>query len=643
MIRSSRLVAPALLSFFVVACGGAPAPEAKTPAAAPAPKAPPAPPPADVSAVPEPEGLVAFARLAKPNEALKVVGSWVHLPMPGAEQLGSLVTGVSTGTAIDLDFPLDYAVSVVGTKKRGAISAAVRSMDEAKAAFAKFKLVPAENGALLIQGLEEAADPDGDGDGDARVCELAPAAGAASARLICGDSDEALASLGPWLARTAPRATYPADLHVEARMAPVRPQIEAARRLLPLFAGSALGVKRGENPAFDELFHATIEDLADFAGDADTINVDAMLAEAQATVTLTTAFRGTSSTLARLAVGHPERADAPPPAFWKLPADTDAAYFHRQIDPADFDKVRDHLANAIGAWLEKEKVADADRKVLRDAATHTFEMLGVPGVYGKGLDVAEATRAQAAIGSAKDDAAREEAERLAAEKLAGWMAMEIEAPAPKVAATAKEWATAWARPGIAKWAKGLATDAPPPSFKTAPLPKGIAAKDASHFTITTYRPHHVEKGKKKPPQGKPLVLHLLTVPEGNATWLVFAADEALAVAKANEVTAKSSASPLAARAGLAPMKDARMSAGGFVSARGLASGLPFTWVLGPYWESVGDDDLARLANAPEQGATAIPFQLVARPGGGAEPAGTFVATVTVPKEAIEAIVRLAVR
>jgi hypothetical protein len=460
--------------------------------------------------------------------------------------------------------------------------------------------------------------------------------------LVCGDSDEALRDLGPWLARTAPRTSYPSDVHVEARLAPVRPLVEQGRRFLPLLAGSAVGVKRGENAAVDELFRAVIEDLADFAGDADVIAIDAMLAEAQGTLTLTAGFRGTTSTLARLAVGHPERADAPPPAFWRLPADTDSAFFHRAIEPTDFARIRDRLAAAFAAWLEKGGIADADRKALRDVSVHTFDLFGVPAVYAKGVDAAEVARTQSALDGTKDDAAREEAERLAAVALAGWMAVEVDAPPAKVAATAKEWATAWGRPGVAKWAKTLATDAAAPTIKSLPMPAGIPAKDAAHLAITTWRPHHVEagKGKKKPAPGKPMVLHVLTVPDGASTWLVVAPDEALAVAKAKEVTAAGGSSPLAARAGLASMKNAKMSSGGFIAPRALASNGPFS-VLGSFWDGVKTDDFARLANAPDQGATPITFQVSARPGDGTEPAGTFVATVAVPKAAIEAIVRMA--
>ena len=146
--------------------------------------------------------------------------------------------------------------------------------------------------------------------------------------------------------------------------------------------------------------------------------------------------------------------------------------------------------------------------------------------------------------------------------------------------------------------------------------------------------------KKRAP-GKPLVLHALVVPDGNASWLVFAADEALAVAKAKELLA-TGPSALASRPGVAPMKDARMNAGGFVSARALSVGDAFAWTLDPPWEKLDGDPLAGIASASDQAMTPIPLQLTTAPASSASPAGTFTATMTVPKTAIAAIVRMAI-
>src|SRR5580704_3909187 len=114
--RPLALLAPRAASFFsrpaqtalglslvaCAACGSPPPPSG--PAAPPPPSAtaPAPPPPPDLTPTPEPEGLIAFARASKPSEALKVIGAWVQMAMPGPAEVGSLVAGESTGNLIDL-------------------------------------------------------------------------------------------------------------------------------------------------------------------------------------------------------------------------------------------------------------------------------------------------------------------------------------------------------------------------------------------------------------------------------------------------------------------------------------------------------------------------------------------------------------
>jgi hypothetical protein len=596
--------------------------------------------------VPEPDGLLVFARASSPREALKAVGGWIQTPAPGANEVGALVAGEPLGPIVDLDQPLDFVLTLRGREPHGAISAAVRSMDEAKAALAKFTLVPGENGAFEIQGLGKPAG-DGDGDveaGNARVCELIPSFGAAATRLVCAETKGALRELAPWMARTAPRTTFPADVHVELRFAPIRPVAAQMRRLLPMLVGSALGGRLRGSPEADEIFRATVDDAIDFTSDAEDIDLDARLGESQAELTVTSHLRSSTSLLARLAVAHPERAGAPPASFWKLPGDADLAYFHRGLDAADIERARDHVADMVAGALGHEGLADADRKALREAASHTLDLLAAPSSYAKGLDAEGAAKAIAALRAAPsgDEGAREEARRVAAEKMAGWFVVGVDAPAATVAATEKEWVAAWSRPGVAAWRKAKAGDSAPPVVRLAPLPKGVPA--TSHLEVVVARGHASsdgKKGAKPPPPGKPTVMHALVVPDDRASWIVFAADLDLAVAKAKELLAAGSAPPLEGRAGLSPMKDARMNAGGFVTPRAFAVGDVFSWALSPdRWKGLDADPLGALASAPDQGTIPIPFELASQPGGGASPTGTFTTTVTVPKGAIDALVKM---
>jgi hypothetical protein len=633
----------ASLAVALVACGGAPPP----PAAAPAPLAPvaaPAPPPPDLGPIAEPQGVVVFARASKPSAALQVVGGWAGLPMPNADDLGRLVAGESLRNLFDLDQPIDFALVLRGRSLSGAISAAVRSLDEAKAALSKYKLTPCDDGALLIEGLGKPVGASADqSDGEARVCELAPAFGSAATRIVCAESDEALRTIGPWLLRGAPRLTFPADVHVDVRLGPVRALVDPMRRALPILAGAALHVHRSEIQEINETFHAAIDDLADFTSDCDTIALDAMLGDAQGVATVTAQFRSATSLIARLAVSHPERAGAPPPAFWKLPADTDAAFFHRGVDAHDFEATHDRIGRLVAALLGHEGLDEPDRNALSGVLMHGLDFMTARSWYGKGIDADAAAKAVGAIRDVKDgdDAAREEAERLAAEKMAGWSVIGLDVPSTSVVALEKEAVAAWARGGVATWAKTKWTDSPAPTIKMTPAPKSLGVKDATQLEVAVYRPHPAEspKARKKKPAGKPLVLHVLVVPDGaSSAWVVLAADEDLAVAKAKEVLAGGGA--LASRPGLAPLKDAHVTSAGFLSARGLGLKDSLTWVLATPWHHLSRESLAAVAAAPDHGTTPILFQTTAQPGSGSTAAGTFSTTVTIPRAAIASLVGL---
>src|SRR5439155_18787268 len=127
--------------------------------------------------------------------------------------LGEIVSGDAVGAIVDLDQPIDFAIEAtprgMSVKPNAAISAAVKSLDAAKSALAKYKLVPGDNGSLRVEGLGKVPEADGDEEGPSRVCALAPSFGAASTRLVCGDSQAALDALAPYLTRTASRTTFP--------------------------------------------------------------------------------------------------------------------------------------------------------------------------------------------------------------------------------------------------------------------------------------------------------------------------------------------------------------------------------------------------------------------------------------------------
>lgn len=698
----SGLVASSVL--VVAACGGgSPPPHAPAPATAAkvGGEAPP-----DVSAVPTPEKLLVFARVNRPGQVVNAVGGWVGLPLPAADAVGEILSGETVGGAIDLDQPVDVAVAGDprghSPKPQWAMAAAVKSPSEAREILGKtFSMTGGKNGVVRLEEKGRPKGDDADDDEDERHCALYPAfvpGGGTGVRLVCSSTPGGLESLGPYLSRTAPRQAYPSDLHVDATLSPLRPLIQTGRTLLPAMAANMLGVKRAESAAIADLATAMIGDVVDFALDLDKLSVDAKVDEAAASATLVSSFQDSSSLLARLATSHPERADAPPQAFWRLPADTDTAFFHRGVDAKDLDHPRDLLLKVVDDALDKEGAPAADKKALDDALTHLASLLTSPGVVARGMDWAAIQKAMAAqraagtepapkpgakpgAGTAATSPAAEAARTTAWSSLAGWAMAEVDQPAAQVGGAAKELAAAMSRPGVVKWLKSsTAAGAPPLSVKIAPASAkaGKLPNDTVHLTVTSV--HVIDEGEhgaprpvapaapgaaagkgaaaatptagataaaaaSKPKLAKPVTLHLFIVPDNGHAWIAFGLDEALLGSRLRAVLGTAAASEpagtIADREGLGDLRSAKPSSGGFLDSRSLFAGTPIGYVTMRMPQRTLNDPFRGLAATPSQGATAIPFTFLAQaPANGAK-GGTFVMTTKVPKAAIVDLVAIA--
>ncbi len=626
----------------LAACGSPPPP---APPPAPASASKPvvketAPPPADVSAVPRPDALVLFARLARPEPSLKLLGNWTRLPMPSADVLSELFSGAPVGKILDLSQPLDIAVMLGGDARSPdpqiAVSAAVRSLDEVRGALGdKHKLVPSgTSGVLRIEGL---------GTGQDGVCDLVPSFGAAATRLVCADGSAGSESLEPWLARSAPRDAFPSDLHIELRMAALRPLVKQFRGMLPMLLGRMVDARSG-GQAVGQAVDAAVADLADFSGDLDVIGLDVSLSDPGADAVMTASFSGTAAVMTRLALAHPERADAPPPAFWHAPADADLAYFTRGVEARDIAHARALGEGVLLAALEKQSLPEADRKALVDPVMRYLDLHTGPIVYARGLDMARVDKARGELDRATD-AGRKDAETAYLGALSGWSVVQTAEPIAKVSQIAKDLSSALSRPGFAKWAKGELRGAPPPSARLTPVPKAAQLPDGTlHMEVAvtdaTPAPATVAHGAAASKPGKARVDHVLAVPDAGKTWIVLAADLDLAVAKAKAVLPGApDAGTLAKRSDLEGLRDGKVSSAGFVSARGLLAPSPLRYVVGgasmprgPLFEG--------LANSPAQGATAVLFTTRAEARG---VAGSFVLTGKMPRAAVEDLVKVAMR
>jgi hypothetical protein len=619
----------------------------------------------DLSAVPEPAGLLVSGRVTQLSKSLATAHAWTKLPMPQSEQVTELLTSEAVGPLVDLDRSIDFAVAVSGSgmkmKPMVAVSAAVHDPDKAKAMLAeRYKLVPGDNGAQLIEGLGKptAASDDDDHDegpdhhGSARSCELAPAYGEASLRIVCAENAAALQSLAPWLLRTATRAKGTSDVHVDFTMKPLQPTLQEQKRMIGMLLGTVLGGKIGM-AGLRDLAVAFGTDLVDFASDMEGASIDLTLGDGGAVGDFALRLSGNTSTLGRIAVGHPERSGPAPAAFWQLPADADFAMYGRGFEEADLARGRDLALHALGDLLGAEGVKDPDRK----AATDALGKLVSPAasVYGSGVDadaVRKALAAERGLTPKTDLAEREEGKRRTIEALLGWRVAEIDAPAASFQAGLKELAGVLARPSVAAAYREKLKDSVPPSFKSAPLGKVTLPAGAQHYVLELHSidrkaapPPRAEPGKPSPPARrpagpvKPLLVHVFLVPDGGRTWLGVGGDEGVVAAKL--ATAMGQAGDkLGSRGELGDLKNGSSGGGGFLTLRGLPEAIEQGKLVleGMDWRAI--ETFEEASQLPHQGMTPIVFTSTPQAGG---PPKVATSHVVVPRDAIEDFVALVLK
>ena len=630
-------------------------------------------PPPDVTAVPEPAGLVLVGRISKATGILKTLGTWTRLPLPGGADLIRSIADDSVADAVDLSQPIDGAIALGGgmrdPKPLIAVSVAVRSFDDAKAKLSsRHKLTPGKNGQLFVEGIGRPDVNEGrgrskekgeDDDEEGETCVLSPAS--SGARLVCGER-EALDALSPYLTRTVPRQTWSSDIHVEVSLAAVREPLGQVRAALPVLARSMLG---GSSPALAKLVDAGVNELVDFVGDTGRMTLDAQLGDSGVQATLKVDYLKAQSFIAQLATSNPQRADAPPPAFWHLPAETDIALYGKGSDPKLFAHPKELLGNVFLEATEGAGMPEPERKAVRELVVD--RMLGLftgPLVYGKGYDAAAVEKALAARSATKsgDVAAKDEAERVLAEQVLGWHLMQVNEPITKVGPILKDWAQLWNRPAFAKWAKQESSAKMLATMRIVPAPAGVTLpKDAVHLEIVMPRadleelpaappppPPQARAGGSKnapPPPApkpakvkkiprKPLVLHVIAVPDQGGTWVGVGLDGKLLAQKAAaSLSSAPDTATLAKVPGAEVLREAKANGAWFATLRGL---LVYT-ALGHKSHS----PFATVPSLPAKGATPILLTFLSQGPSQSAPGGSAVATFKLPRAAIEDVVKLA--
>ncbi|MBL8611011.1 MAG: hypothetical protein JNL38_26955 [Myxococcales bacterium] len=657
-------IAPVLLATLVAACGGTPPPPPQPPQPPPTkPVAVAKETPPDLSPVEEPKNLLVVGRVAKPSEILRIVSLWGKLPKFDSAMVTELFTSDTVGPLIDLDKPVDGAVAILGAGKHVkpayAISAPLVSLEDAKKQIGgRFKLSPWQNGAVKIEGLGGGSSSGGGGEdegddirGGGRECVLAPAVGPTNGRLVCGDKG-GLEALVPYLTRTAAKAQSASDLHVELRAAGIRSELPLARSLLQGLSGRA--TKSSSPTSEREIAEAFFGDVADYLGDVDTLTLDAQVKDEGAVATLQTSYGSQTSLIARIATASPDKAGPAPAAFWHLPADTDIAFFGRGTDPKLLDHPRELLMNVLKDALKGAEMPDAERGVVVDLATRSFTLATGPSMYAHGFDVAAVEKAYDSV----KDKSRSERERAMAASSVGWHLVEVEEPIAKVGPVVKEWAAAYNRPAMQKWMKGKHTEKDEQTLKIAQagVPKGLPAGTV-HIELTIPTGFDYEsppvapapparpnvKGPAAPPPPpktppkpkrtarKPIVAHVIAVPDGGRTVVAMGIDaDLLAKKAAQSLLTAPETDTLKSRAGLEPLKENKINGAGFVTPR---------TALGFYFLEGRDPSKAPMsASSPRTMVPAIVSVVSSAPGPTAK-GGQSTLTIRVRRETVEDIVR----
>jgi len=659
----------------LAACGGGAPPQAPVVPAKPVPIAIPEPPP-DVTPVPEPAGLVLVGRVSKADGILKTLGAWTRLPLPGGADLVRSIADDSVADSVDLSQPIDGAISLGGgardPKPLIAVSIAVRSFDDAKAKLsAKHKLTSGKNGQLWVEGIgrspmseksgrgKDFKGNDKEDDDDGETCVLAHAS--SGARLVCGER-EALDALSPYLTRTVPRQTWNSDIHVEVSLAAVREPLGQVRAALPVLARSMLG---GSSPALAKLVDAGVNELVDFVGDTGRMTLDSQLGDSGMQATVKVDYAKSQSFIAQLATSNPQLAGAPPPAFWHLPSDTDVALYGKGSDPKLFAHPKELLGNVFLEATEGAGMPEPERKAVRELVVD--RMLGLftgPLVYGKGYDAAAVDKALAGRGAVKpgDLGAKDEAERVLAEQVLGWHLVQVNEPITKVGPMLKDWAQLWNRPAFAKWAKQQSSAKMLATMRIVPAPAGVTLpKDAVHLEIVMPRADLEEMPAAPPPPPvraggaknaptapkpaaavvkvkkiprKPLVLHVIAVPDQGGTWVGVGLDGKLLAQKAAaSLSSAPDTATLAKVQGAEALREAKANGAWFATLRGL---LVYT-ALGHGSRT----PFSMVGSLPGKAQTPLLLTFLSQGPSPSAPGGSAVATFKLPRAAIEDIVKLA--
>lgn len=533
----------------------------------------------DLSPVPEPADVIGVLRWSNPAATLSNLAACTGLPQALAdanaqllvsstlkELVGGAVDTRQLGAVVALDAPAHVLVALDSSSKRSkpiaAMSLGLSSLERAKGVVEEnATLTEAGPGLWKISGREPSSSS----------CFIAASAGSTPARLLCGERDRDVTALGPYLARTLPTLPLEGrDAQGELRFTALSAKFgDLARqqlRGLPILAQSQLSI--GE-PQFDRALgdasNALQDELIALIGEADKATIDLRVDGATClNVTASFSLRGQTSWLAGTIADSAGRAGPAPALYWRLPKDSDTAFFGHSGDPARYAGIVKTLRAMLEGWLQKENVGKpADRKAIAELISLPLDQ---PTSSVSASGHVAATPAPPKGGKVTPD----EAMKGFLGGLFGWHLIGIDAAPDALIKYLKNAVAAYNAPGVRARLPDIDIDPKElPTIKTVPAPKELG-KSALAIEITFKNLPSLDAPPGKGPGAKPkpvsLTAHVLLMGEDKATWIAFGQDKRELLKRLAAVKEGApDAERLASRPGLDLLKTAKLGSGGFVT------------------------------------------------------------------------------
>ncbi|WP_437279099.1 hypothetical protein WME90_00660 [Sorangium sp. So ce375] len=593
----------------LAACANAPAPQR-----GPVAPLPPAPRPAVVAAAvaaaqpaTAPAELMFVLRIANPQRtwanAAQILPSSLFVFAAGSTEPTSVLeraVGSALAGVVDLARPLDVAfLGTTGARAVASLSVAEQDVPRLADRFVLKEL--GEHPGLLR--VERAHDADPDEEAPPWVCAFDPGERRDGARLLCGEDVEDIEAAAAYLVQVVAREPLDTDARIEIPERLLRKAMEETGN------ASEAGDDDGRSGALGKALGEG------FLRDIERMSVDLTWGPADVEVGLTLRFAGRRSplTLAFVPAAAPDA--APPPAFFRLPADTAVAFHTQGASRAELTPLREAIAGALRDDMLEDRY-DAPRLERFLDRLDDLAFTGGPLVVGAGANGAAAAKALAAYQGDKRAPRAQKTARLA---LKGWMLAAVEEPAQtwitgvqellrlgeeldelKTGAAAGSAARAAGKPGGAPKDGGAGKRDEDKQRTTPVIARAPAALPAGTL--------HVELRSKPLTKDAPPAhtTHLYIVPAGQRTWLGLSEDDAALVDRLRvAVEPGRDDRTLGAAPGADALRQRGTLAGGLFSMAGLA----LLAANGDTPEALDKvvEDFAKLAALPARGEIAIPF------------------------------------